>query len=74
MQAVIRNDVKPSVGRVVTSGWLYQTDVSSISATIITIVRLGCFKPVFDAWRYLAQILIFLLVLFVSEKHRIVHL
>jgi hypothetical protein len=47
MQTHIRNDVKPSVGRVVTLDWLNWVDVSSNSVDVVTSVNLGCYKPLF---------------------------
>jgi hypothetical protein len=45
MQARGRNDVKPSVGQVVTSHQFEWVEVSSISVDVLTCVNLGFYKP-----------------------------
>jgi hypothetical protein len=47
MEAHVRNDVKPSVGRVVTSHWFESVDVSLISVEVVPCDKLGSYKPTF---------------------------
>jgi hypothetical protein len=42
MQAHVRNDVKPSVGRVVTLDWMEWVDVSSIAVYVVIMSDLDC--------------------------------
>jgi hypothetical protein len=45
MQPHVRNDVKQSVGLVVTSDWVEKIDVRSIRLSVVSCVNLGCYKP-----------------------------
>jgi hypothetical protein len=47
MQAHEGNDVKQSVGLVVTLDWVEKVSVSSIRLSDVTCLNLGCYKPSF---------------------------
>jgi hypothetical protein len=47
MQPHVRNDVKQSVGLVVTLDWLGKTDCTSSRLSVEACVNLGCYKPPF---------------------------
>jgi hypothetical protein len=55
----VRNDVKPSIGWVVTSHWLQYMDVSSISAVVASCVSFGCYKLFFDCSECLVYLYFF---------------
>ena len=52
MKAHVRNDVKQSVGLVVTSYWLELSDVSSIPVRSETCVNLDRYKPSFGSSKF----------------------
>jgi hypothetical protein len=74
LQADVRNDVKPSVGRVVISDWLESVDASSISGGDEACMKMGCYKHTsVDVDRSILFDL-FYCVYFAIEKHRNAHL
>jgi hypothetical protein len=74
MQAHIRNDVKPSVGRVIASEWLEMEDVGSIPLADKGCYDLDCYKSTSGDPNRHVPFHHFYRVYFASEKGSNAHL